>query len=105
VTIGAPPPSGGTRGSLSDQDLDDLFRHNAETLNKMNVAAGAVVSALLAELERSGRKTFIRLRNPAARGHTIEYEFVQGERRLVARIAKLLGFARVTDSVLEVRSG
>jgi hypothetical protein len=105
VAIGARTASGGARGSLSDQDLDDLFRHNAETLNKMNVAAGAVVSALLAELERSGRKTYIRLRNPAVGGHTIEYEFVQGERRLVARIAKLLGFERVTDSVLEVRSG
>lgn len=105
VAIDAPPAGGGARGSLSDQELDDLFRHNAETLNKMNVAAGAVVSALLAELERSGRKTYIRLRNPAVRGHTIEYDFVQGERRLIARIGRLLGFERVTDSLLEVRSG
>lgn len=92
-------------GRLTDQDIEELFRHNAETLNKMNVAAGAVVSALLAELERAGRKTYLRLRNPAPRGHTVDYELVKGDRRLINRIGQLLGFKSITENRLEVHGG
>lgn len=90
---------------LTDEDIEALFRHNAETLNKMDVVAGAVVSALLAELERAGRKTYLKLRNPAPRGHTIEYELVKGDRRLIKRIGQLLGFKEITETRLEVHSG
>lgn len=90
---------------MADDDVEELFRHNAETLNKMNVAAGAVVSALLAELERDGRNTYIRLKNPVPNGHVVEYDFVKGNRSYVERAGRLLGFKAITDSRLEVASG
>jgi hypothetical protein len=90
---------------MSDAEIEALFQHNADQLAKMNVAAAGLVSALLDELERAGRKTYVRLKNPAARGHKVDYDFVQGDRRLVATLANALGFKSVSDTRLEVHGG
>ena len=90
---------------MRPNEIDALFEHNIQQLNVMNVAAGSMVKGLLMELERNGRTTYIRLRDPAAGGHAIDYDFVQGDRSLVGRIARALGFKTVTDTRLEVRSG
>ncbi len=100
VTIAAPAPT--AEGAMTSEALDQLFTQNVQLLNQMNVAAGSVVKGLLLELERSDRKTYIRLKDPAPGGHTIAYEFVQGDRSLVGRLARALGFKAVTDSTLEV---
>lgn len=92
-------------GGMNDVDIEELFRQNADQLTKMNVAAAGLVSALLDELERAGRKTYIRLKNPAPRGHSVDYEFVRGDRRLVSTLANGLGFKSVTKTRLEVHSG
>ena len=89
---------------MTSESLDQLFEHNVQQLNQLNVDAGSMVKGLLLELERGDRKTYIRLRNPAQAGHTIEYEFVQGDQSLVGRLARALGFKSVTDSRLEVFS-
>jgi hypothetical protein len=117
VEVGTPPAPAGTRGlpsefdvaaappgTLSEADLDLLFEANVQELNRMNVAAGSMVKGLILELERSGRNTYIRLHNAVAKGHDVDYEFVQGDRSLVGRIARALGFKAVTDTHLEVRS-
>jgi N-acetyl-anhydromuramyl-L-alanine amidase AmpD len=97
-----------TRGTLmnalTDAEIDQLFRHNASQIHEMNIAAGSMVKGLIMELERGERKTYIKLSNPAADGHIVEYEFLQGDRTLVPRIARALGFKTVTESRLEVRS-
>jgi hypothetical protein len=102
VPIGPAAPPG---GRMSDADIEALFHQNADQLVKMNVAAAGLVSALLDELERAGRKTYIRLKNPVARGHKVDYDFVQGDRRLVATLANALGFKTVSDTRLEVHGG
>jgi len=90
---------------MNDIEIEALFRHNADQITQMNAAAGGLVSALIDELERAGRKTYIRLKKPAPRGHTVAYELVQGNHRLVATLANALGFKTVTDTKLEVHSG
>lgn len=92
------PPSG---KKLSKEEIDELFNWNSEQRDKMAVGAGSLVGALLDELERNG-KTYIRLKNPAPKGHSIEYILVQGRQDIIAPIAKFLGFKKVTDSTLEI---
>jgi hypothetical protein len=87
---------------MTSADSNALFEHNAQQINVMNVAAGAVVKALIMELARGNKKAYIRLRNPAPRGHIVEYDFVEGDRGEIAKVGKFLGFKRVTDSQLEV---
>jgi hypothetical protein len=98
-------PTFSTEGRAMNQaEIEELFQHNVLQIDKMNVAAGSVVKGLIMELERKNRDTYICLRNPAPGGHTVEYDFVSGNRSLVRRIAHALGFQTVTDSLLEVRS-
>jgi hypothetical protein len=85
---------------LTSQDIDRLFHDNMDRLAAMAPAAGSVVKALLMELER--RRTFVRLHDAEPDGHTIGYTFVHGDRRAVARLARALGFAVVSDDTLEV---
>ena len=88
---------------MNREEIDELFQHNVRQIEQMNVAAGSVVKGLIIELERKNRGTYIRLRNAAPGGHTVEYDFVSGDRSLVGRVARALGFQSVTDSLLEVR--
>jgi hypothetical protein len=99
---GVTPLSGGRR--LSDSEIEQLFRDNAAELNRMNVAAGSMIKGLIMELERNGRATYIRLKNPVQGGHEVEYDLVQGDTDLVGRIGRALGLASVTESRLQVRS-
>lgn len=87
ATAPTPAPAAAS-AAARDVDIEALHRHNAEQLNRMNVAAAGVVSALLDELERAGRRTYIRLDNAAERGHTVDYTLVRGDRALVARVAR-----------------
>lgn len=89
---------------LTQAEIDSLFDHNVAEINRMNVAAGSMVKGLIIELERGGRNTYIRLRNAAAGGRAVEYDFVQGDRTLGSRLGRALGFKSVTESRLEVHS-
>jgi hypothetical protein len=89
----------GTAG-LTSHEVERLFRDNVDQLVVLTPAAGSLVKALLMELERRG--TYVRLHDPAPDGHAVGWTFVQGDRRAVARLARALGFAAVTDRTLEV---
>ncbi len=88
--------------NLTEQEKEKLFEDNINQINKMNVAAGSMVKGLIMELERGDRDTYIRLRDAEEDGHIVYYDFVQGDKGLVFRIAKALGFKTVTESKLEV---
>jgi N-acetyl-anhydromuramyl-L-alanine amidase AmpD len=96
-------PKRAGRPTMSEQELDELFRHNVEQIHRLYVPAGSVLKGLIMELAR--RDTYIRLLNPAPGGHLVEYEFVQGTRALVERIARALGFKAATESLLQVSNG
>jgi hypothetical protein len=105
---GVTPASIGTpstrEDAMTEEEVDQLFEHNVQQINQMNVSAGSMVKGLLMELERGDRKTYIRLTNPVPNGHAVDYEFVQGDKSLVGKIARALGFKTVTETRLEVRS-
>jgi len=90
---------------LTPAEIEQLFQANIAQINLMYVAAGSMVKGLLMELERNNRNTYIRLREAAPNGHVVFYDFVQGDKTLVGRIARALGFKMVTESKLEVRGG
>ena len=90
---------------MTPEENDALWQHNVEEFGKLAVGAGAMIKGLLREIERKERNTFIKLRNATTDGHRVEYEFVEGDRELVAKYARALGFKTVTDSVLEVVGG
>jgi hypothetical protein len=95
--------NGTARAQLDAPAIEALFEENIQQIHRMNVAAGSMVKGLIMELERAGRNTYIRLFDAQRDGHVVHYEFVQGDRSLVGRLARSLGFAEVTDSRLEVR--
>ena len=90
---------------MTPEENDELWAHNVEEFGKMAVGAGAMIKGLLRELERKQRNTYIRLRDAVLDGHRVEYDFVEGDRALVAKYARALGFKTVTDSILEVAGG
>jgi hypothetical protein len=92
------PPSG---KKLTREEADALFEYNAVERDKMAIGAGALVGALIDELEQNV-ETYIRLKNPEPGGHTCEYTLVQGRQDLISPLGQALGFKKVTDSKLEV---
>jgi hypothetical protein len=95
-------PSPPTERNLTEQEKEQLFNENVSQINKMNVAAGGMVKGLLMELQRGERGTYIRLHDAEENGHVVAYDFLQGDKGLVFRIARALGFKDVTESRLEV---
>ncbi len=85
-------------------DKDSLFNENMATLNKLEVGAGSLVKGLVMELCRGQNTTYIKLRNPKPNGFEIFYDVVQGDKGLVPRLARALGFKDVSDDRLEVFS-
>ncbi len=100
-----PQPPAPAKPPLTPAEIEQLFQENIVQINLMYVAAGSIVKGLLMELERTNRNTYIRLREAAPNGHVVFYDFVQGDKTLIGRIARALGFKTVTDSKLEVRGG
>lgn len=101
-TVAIPEEGTNFGRNLTDEEKEKLFEENVQQINRMNVAAGSMVKGLIMELKRGDRNTYIRLRDAEANGHTVGYDFIQGEKDLVGRIARALGFRTVTDSKLEV---
>jgi hypothetical protein len=93
-----------SRRGLDDVAIEQLFQQNVSVINAMNVSAGSMIKGLIMELARNNRATYIRLQDPVAAGHAVSYKMVQGDPKLVERIAKALGFKSVTASRLEVRN-
>src|SRR4051812_24130658 len=90
---------------MENLELDALIDHNARQVNEMNIAAAGLVMSLIDVLAEQGRNTFIRLHNPAPRGHTVEYALVDGDPALVPAMAEFLGFKSWDQGRLEVAHG
>ncbi len=103
VPFKVPVQNGSNSTRLTSRAITELFEDNVGLIDRMDVAAGSLVKALLMELER--RRTYLRLQEPDDGAHAIGYEVVQGDRRAVQRLARALGFARATDTVMEVPGG
>ena len=89
-------------GKLSASEKDALFEANVQQIDSMNIAAGSMVKGVIMELQRDNRNTYIRLHDAVPGGHIVHYDFVEGDKDLVFRVARALGFEEVTESKLEV---
>ncbi|MEO8168084.1 MAG: hypothetical protein ABI623_07550, partial [bacterium] len=85
-------------------DKNMLFNENMASLNQLEVGAGSLVKGLVMELCRGQNSTYIKLKNPAPSGFVIYYDVVQGDKGLVPRMARALGFKDVSEDRLEVYS-
>jgi hypothetical protein len=89
---------------MTAEEVENLFKSNVLEINKMHVPAGSMVKALIMELERDNRNTYIKLYDAAVNGHSVKYDFIEGNKNLIVSIANALGFKTVTDDLLEVRN-
>ena len=85
---------------LSDVDIENLFENNVLEINKMDVGSGSMVKQVIQELEQE--KTYIKLKNAKENGHSVEYDFLEGNKDLVYAFADYLGFYKVTENKIEV---
>ena len=94
-----------SRTSMTQEELAGLLDHNLGKISGMDVASGAMLKGLILELQRDGRGTYMRLGDPLPGGHSVPYEFVQGDRAAIGRTARALGFKSVTETSLEALGG
>jgi hypothetical protein len=87
---------------MTPNEQESLFSDNVKELNKMSTAAGSMIKGLIIELERDNRNTFIRLRDAEPGGHSVYFDFVQGDATLVPRIANALGLTLLANGKIEV---
>ncbi len=101
VTISPMPKAG--RPTMTALDAEQLFAENLDRVRLLDVAAGSLVKGLLIELERRG--TYIRLTGAVPDGHVVGWEFVQGVKSDVGRVARALGIQLRPNKLQVVRRG
>ena len=84
---------------MTPADIDALFEANVQVILQMNVAAGSMVKGLIQELCRGDRGTYIELHDLRPDGHTVSYDFLQGDQSLVGRIGRALGLTVTADRI------
>ena len=84
---------------MTSQELDQLLIHNTEELNKLNVASGSMIKAVLQGIVKNG-SGYIRLHDATEGGHKVSYVHVEGDESLVTNLGEILGLM-VTDTSLE----
>ena len=100
IPVSPSRPATAVATPLTVVERDALFTSNARRLDRMDTAAGSLVKNLLMELER--RRTYLELDTPQTGSHKIDYDMLEGDRDKLVRIAKALGFKRITETELEV---
>jgi hypothetical protein len=86
---------------MTQQEIDRLFDHNVQELNRMNSASAAMIKGLIQGIESNG-PAYITLSNAIQDGHKVDYEHVEGDETLVGRVGRSLGLI-VTANTLETR--
>ena len=86
---------------MTEEQKNQLFNHNMEELNKLNVAAGSMIKALLIGIESNG-STYIRLSNAQQSGNKVDYAYMEGDETMVEKIGRALGLV-VSVTSLEVK--
>ena len=86
---------------MTPEQIKQLFINNTEEINKLNIASGSMIKALIQGIAANGN-IYIRLSGATEDGHKISYAHIEGDQALVAIIGKALGLT-VTDTTLETR--
>ncbi len=86
---------------MTQQEVDLLFNDNLLQIDRMNIASGSMVKALIQAIESNG-PTYIRLTDAEQNGHKVGYQVVDGDDSLLSTMASALGL-NLSDSTIEVR--
>ena len=86
---------------MTQQQIEQLFKHNTQVLNKLNIASGSMIKALLQGIASNGN-VYIRLSNPTEGGHKINYTHIEGDQAVVAIVGRVLGLT-VNNTTLETQ--
>lgn len=90
---------------MTQVQIDQLFINNGNKLNKLNIASGSMIKALLMGLASNG-PVYIRLDDADVGGNKVNYTHIEGDKTLVAKIGEGLGLkvtVTETENTLEVR--
>ncbi len=86
---------------LTQAKINQLFIDNTTEINKLNIASGSMIKALIQGIASNGNN-YIRLCGAIEGGHKISYIHIEGNQDLIATIGKALGLT-VSDTILEAR--
>ncbi len=86
---------------MTPAQIEQLFIENTNELNKLNIASGSMIKALIQGIASNGN-IYIRLTNATEGGHKVSYTYIEGEQSKIAKVAKALGLI-VTNTTLEAR--
>lgn len=98
INLSTTPESGMKK--INEVEIDKLFETNVLEIDKMDAGSGSMVKQVILELEKE--KTFIKLHNAKANGHSVDYQFLEGNKDLIYSFANYLGFYKVTENRIEV---
>ena len=87
---------------MTQIEIDQLFEHNTEEINKLNIASGSMIKALIQGISANGN-IYIRLSGATEGGHKVSYAHIEGDQTLIVIIGKALGLT-VTDNTLGTRN-
>jgi hypothetical protein len=88
---------------MTKQEIEKLFDENMEAINTMNLASGSMIKQLVMRIEKHTPNTYIRLFDAEKKGHTVSYEFLEGDKDFILEVAKHYKFKTYDESKLEVR--
>lgn len=86
---------------MNTQQIEKLFGENMMEVNKMNIASGSMIKALLQALESNGL-VYIELSNAEPEGHKVKYIHKEGDKTLLIQIASALGLV-ISNNTLETQ--
>lgn len=84
---------------LTWEDIEKLYNENIQEVNKLDTGSGSIIKQMLLELETN--KTFIKLNNAVQNGHSVNYEFLEGNKDLVYAFGNYLGLIKITENKIE----
>jgi hypothetical protein len=86
---------------MNTQEVETLFSQNMIEINKMNIASGSMIKALVQALESNGL-VYIELSDAVPDGHKVHYQHKEGDKTQLVQIASALGL-KITDTTLEAQ--
>ncbi len=84
---------------MNTQQIEKLFGENMMEVNKMNIASGSMIKALLQALESNGL-VYIELSNAESEGYKVNYCHIEGDKTLLIEITSALGLL-ISNNTLE----
>lgn len=83
---------------MNTEQVKELFNKNMLEINKMDIASGSMIKALIQALESNGL-VYIELSNAESDGHKVNYCHKEGDKSQLIQIASALGLKISLDTL------